>query len=139
MTNQIANMTMPASDRDPDRTLAILNRDGTPGLELDPHQIMLFANKSKDAENLGRPDYYGFYNPGSSEKLQRLAIWSQLDRNGNAKLTGYVEEYDPERALAANDERPVEHAAPPRAAETENKPDPAPYSPPSHQLPPASQ
>lgn len=125
--DQIANMTMPANARDPDRSLAILNRDGSTGLELDPHQVMLFANKSKSADNPDRPDYYGFYNPGGSEKLQRLAIWSELDRNGNAKLTGYVEEYDPERALSMKDERPApEDEAPQRAAAKDHEPEHAP-------------
>lgn len=104
--DQIANLTAPPNNRDPDRALAILNRDGTTGLELDPHQVMLFKNKSKDSANAGRPDYYGYYNPGAQEQLQRLAIWSELDRNGNVKLTGYVEAYDPERALSMKDERP---------------------------------
>ena len=86
--------------------------DGNP-FKLDPDSLILFTNKRKGAENPERPDYYGFYNPGDGN-LQRVAAWSQLDRDGNAMLTGSLQPYERSKDKeqdAAGPPDPQQHSA----------------------------
>lgn len=85
--------------------------DGKP-FKLEPDAVILFANKTKDADNPERPDYYGFYNPGDG-KLQRIAAWSQLDRYGNPMLTGSLQPFE------RNNDKEQDAAGPPRQRQKE--------------------
>lgn len=96
---QVEQLTSPDRPHDTDTTIAIAQRDGAEGLEIKPHAMVLFANRSKDAENPSRPDYWGYFNPGGESPLMRLAAWSKTDRNGRAMLTGSLQKDEPGQAL----------------------------------------
>jgi hypothetical protein len=77
--SQIAAYTQPPKEQEQQMAVEIPSKNGGDPFKLEAGSIILFTNKTKDAENQGRPDYYGFYNPGDG-KLQRIAAWSNLDR-----------------------------------------------------------
>lgn len=89
--SQIDKLTKPAPDHEVDATIALAQRDGAEALEIKPHSMVLFTNKSKDAQNQSRPDYWGYYNPGGNEPLMRLAAWAKTDQRGNAMITGSLQ------------------------------------------------
>ena len=111
--SQIASYTQPAQEQVQKLAVEIPSKtDGKP-FKLDPDSLILFTNKSKGAENPERPDYYGFYNPGDGN-LQRVAAWSQLDRYGNAMLTGSLQPYERSKDKeqdAAGPPDPQQHSA----------------------------
>ncbi len=104
--SQIAAYTQPPKEQVQKLAVEIPSKtDGKP-FKLEPDSLILFTNKTKDADNQGRPDYYGFYNPGDG-KLQRIAAWTQLDRYGNPMLTGSLQTFE------RNNEREQDAAGPP--------------------------
>lgn len=107
---QVEQLTSPERTHDTDTTIALAQNDGAEALEIKPHAMVLFTNRSKDAANPSRPDYWGYFNPGGDTPLMRLAAWSKTDRNGRVMLTGAVQKTDPGQGL--DDEM-----APPRPRE----------------------
>lgn len=105
--SQIASYTQPAKETVQKLAVEIPSKSGGEPFKLEPDSLILFTNKSKDADNQERPDYYGFYNPGDG-KLQRVAAWSQLDRYGNPMLTGSVQAYDQNKQMEQDAERPAQ-------------------------------
>lgn len=103
---QIERLTSPEREYDTDTTIALAQKDGAEALEIKPGAMVMFTNKSKDAENPSRPDYWGYYNPGGKEPLMRLAAWSKTDRNGRAMLTGSVVKDEPSQALEQDQSPP---------------------------------
>lgn len=96
-TAQIDKFTKPQPSLTADATIEIAQRDGEKGLTIEPHSILLFTNTQRDADNPTRPNYWGYYNPGGGERLQRVAAWARTDRNGNAMLTGNLQRDEPNR------------------------------------------
>ncbi len=104
--SQIAAYTPPPKDQVQKLAVEIPSKtDGKP-FKLEPDSLILFTNKTKDAENQGRPDYYGFYNPGDGN-LQRVAAWSQLDRSGNPMLTGSLQKYERNKEMEQDNAGPA--------------------------------
>lgn len=99
-TMQIDKLSKPTKMLDPDAAIQIAQTGGK-GLIIDPHGLLLFTNKQKDAENVDRPDYWGYYNPGGGERLMRIAVWARTDRSGNAMLTGNIQRDEPKKELPA--------------------------------------
>lgn len=58
-------------------------------LAVDPHQVILFRNDRKEPGSK-QPDYFGYYNPGTGTKLQRLDVWAKNDKFGKPMLSGNV-------------------------------------------------
>ncbi len=115
--SQIAAYTQPPKEQVQKLAVEIPSKtDGKP-FKLEPDSLILFTNKTKDANNQERPDYYGFYNPGDG-KLQRVAAWSQLDRYGNPMLTGSVQPYE------RNKDVEQDAAGPPRQQQKEQSREP---------------
>ena len=104
--SQIAAYTQPSKEEVQRYAVALPAKNGGEPFKLEPDAVILFTNKTKDAENPDRPDYYGFYNPGDGN-LQRIAAWSQLDRYGNPMLTGSLQPYE------RNKEKAQDAAGPP--------------------------
>lgn len=96
---QVERLTSPERQHDTDTTIALAQKDGAESLEIKPGAMVLFTNKSKDADNQSRPDWWGYYNPGGKEPLMRLAAWSKTDKNGKAMLTGSLVEYEASKSL----------------------------------------
>lgn len=116
--SQIASYTQPAKEQVQKLAVEIPSKtDGKP-FKLEPDSLILFTNKSKNAENPERPDYYGFYNPGDG-KLQRVAAWSQLDRYGNLMLTGSVQPYDQNKDMEQDADGPTQATHPEKTPERE--------------------
>lgn len=112
--SQIASYTQPPKEQVQKLAVEIPSKtDGKP-FKLEPDSLILFTNKTKDADNQGRPDYYGFYNPGDG-KLQRVAAWSQLDRYQNPMLTGSLQPYE------RNKEMEQDNAGPPHQQQNEQQ------------------
>jgi hypothetical protein len=87
---------------DPDAAIRVA-QDGGKGLTIDPHGILLFKNKQKDADNPDRPDYWGYYNPGKGERLMKVAVWTRTDRSGNVMLTGNLQRDEPQKSKEAKE------------------------------------
>jgi hypothetical protein len=64
-TAQINEIAKPREVLDPDAAIKIA-QDGGKGLTIDPHAILLFANKQKDAEHADRPDYWATTIPAAA-------------------------------------------------------------------------
>ena len=107
---QIDKFAAPERAHDTDTTISIAQKEGGQALEVKPHTLVMFTNKSKDAENQNRPDYWGYYNPGGNMPLMRLAAWARTDQRGKAMLTGSLEKDEPRRAMDAP-EKPERHAS----------------------------
>lgn len=110
--SQISSYTQPPKEQVQQMAVEIPSRNGGEPFKLEPGSLILFTNKTKDAENPGRPDYYGFYNPGDG-KLQRIAAWSQLDRYNNPMLTGSLQPYERNMEKAQDADRPDDIPPPP--------------------------
>lgn len=91
--DQIALMATDAPKIDADQVIEIMQTDGN-ALRVEPNSLVMFQNKSK-AQNPNRPDMYGFLNPGKGQPLMRMSVWSRVDRNGNAYLSGSVQKHEP--------------------------------------------
>lgn len=118
--SQIAAYTQPTKEQVQKLAVELPSRNGAEPFKLDPDALILFTNKSKDADNPDRPDYYGFYNPGDG-KTQRIAAWSQLDRYGNPMLTGSLQTYEQRMEHEQDAARPAQTETPPaREREMEN-------------------
>lgn len=91
--SQIAAYTQPDKEQVQKMAVELPSRNGAAPFKLEPDSLILFTNKTKDADNQERPDFYGFYNPGDG-KTQRIAAWSNLDRYGNPMLTGSLQPYE---------------------------------------------
>lgn len=106
---QIEGKIKPPPAHAADRDFVIPGKDGGKGLVIKPHDIVLFDSKPKERtqddddappklDARGRvvtpPNVYGYYNPGRGEPGMRLSGWKELDRNGNTKITGYVEKFE---------------------------------------------
>lgn len=122
-TSQIEKLTKPPRQHDTDTTIKLEQRDGSAGLSIDPHSMLLFTNKQKDT-NQARPDYWGYYNPGGGQPLMRLAAWAKTDRHGSAMLTGSLQKEEPKRENAPDNGPPDNHQR--HAAEPEREYDPEP-------------
>lgn len=100
-TEQVKDLIHAKPDKTADTIISIAQKDGGKGLEIAPHALLLFSNKQKDKEGADsekvRPDYWGYYNPGNGEALQRIAAWAKTDRNGAAMLTGSLQKEEPFR------------------------------------------
>jgi hypothetical protein len=102
--SQIDKLANPEKPLDPDTAIKVAQNEGR-GLTIDPHGILLFSNKQKDAEHPDRPDYWGYYNPGGSDRLMKLAVWARTDRGGKAMLTGNVQRDEPRQDKDAEQEK----------------------------------
>ena len=110
--SQIAAYTQPAKEDVQRLAVELPSKTGGEPFKLEPDALILFENKSKDAEHPGRPDYYGFYNPGDG-KIQRVAAWSNLDRYNNPMLSGSLQPYEQQMERGQDDAGPVQDAPPP--------------------------
>lgn len=115
---QIQMLTNPQREHDTDTTIEIAQKGGGEALHIQPNAIVMFTNKSKDADNQKRPDYFGYYNPGGGQPLMRLAAWTDTDRNGAAIITGNVSKDEPRRDMDAP-EKPRREAPEPDHEEEE--------------------
>mgnify|MGYP007011824350 FL=1 len=113
-TTQINAYTQPTQDEVQKIAAMLPARDGREPFKLDPDAIILFTNKAKNESEKNRPDYYGFYNPGDGN-IQRLSVWSKVDRYGNPMLTGSLEAYERKQ----NREQEVGDLPPPAQPEPE--------------------
>jgi len=53
-----------------------------------PNDIILFRNTRKTKTTPNRPGYLGYYNPGQTHLLMRLAVWAHRDQKGQPFLFG---------------------------------------------------
>ena len=111
---QIEKLTKPPREVIEDASIKVAQNDNK-GLVIDPHNVLLFTNKQKDAENPERPDYWGYYNPGGGERLMKVAVWAKTDRGGRAMLTGNLQRDEPNRSAEPAKDQDREPAEPPRA------------------------
>jgi len=114
--SQIAAYTQPPKEQVQKLAVELPSRNGAEPFKLEPDSLILFTNKTKDQENQGRPDYYGFYNPGDG-KLQRIAAWSNLDRYGNPMLTGSLQLHEQRMEREQDDAGPPQERMPERELE----------------------
>lgn len=84
---QIKAITPNAPAVPPDATIELAAKNGAEGLKIDAGDVLFFINESKK-ENPERPDYFGYANPGQGHPLMRLSGWLDVDRAGNATLSG---------------------------------------------------
>ncbi|MGD9804116.1 MAG: hypothetical protein AB7E81_04495 [Hyphomicrobiaceae bacterium] len=66
-------------------------------ISVEPQAIVLFRNTRKTKDTPMRPAYLGYYNPGSSGVLMRVAVWTRSDRRGRPFLVGSLEPDAPYR------------------------------------------
>lgn len=101
-TEQVKDLIHAKPNKSADTIISIAQKDGGKGLDIAPHALLMFSNKQKDKEGADpekvRPDYWGYYNPGNGEPLQRIAAWAKTDRNGAAMLTGSLQKDEPYRS-----------------------------------------
>lgn len=120
---QIDKLTKPVAEHDADTTIALAQRDGAEALEIKPNSMVLFTNKSKDAANQSRPDYWGYYNPGGAEPLMRLAAWAKTDQRGNAMLTGSLQPNAPQMGRDGDEQDQAQEPAASSPAPDDEEPD----------------
>jgi hypothetical protein len=66
-------------------------------ISVEPQAIVLFRNTRKTRNTPTRPAYLGYYNPGDSGVLMRVAVWTRSDRRGRPFLVGSLEPDKPYR------------------------------------------
>jgi hypothetical protein len=87
---QIETIARPEMTLPPEAAIRIAQNGGK-DLTIEPDAMVLFENKQKTKEHPTRPDYFGYFNPGKGERLVRLAIWTGMDRSGEAYIRGNLE------------------------------------------------
>lgn len=94
-TTQIEKIALGEVDNRDEDTIEQAQTNGT-ALAVDPHEVVLFKN-AKKAPGSKQPDYFGYYNPGDSIKLQRLDVWARNDKYGKPMLSGGVKAHEPKQ------------------------------------------
>jgi len=82
-----------------DEEVAKLTLKTATGLEVKPHEMILFEAKNHDPVKK-QPELYGYYNPGDGQSLQKVDVWMRNIDSRSLGLSGKVSAYDVEMELA---------------------------------------
>lgn len=99
---QINAFTPNAPQLPTSEAIELAAKNGAEALKIEAGDVLMFINTSKK-DNPDRPDYFGYANPGKGQQLVRISGWLDVDRAGNATLSGTANWQDMQRSAEKED------------------------------------